>query len=100
MSIGEIIALGAFVISLVSITWKLHADMTSIKVTLQNDMNAIKITLERLLTKFEQVDKLDKRVDRLEESSIDAENIKKLEKRVDRLEKKIYHMGEDETSSD
>jgi ubiquinone biosynthesis protein UbiJ len=74
MSISDIVAVAAFLITLVGTSWKLHSDISSIKVNLQTEISSIKVILERLLTKFEEVDKL--------------------EKRIDRLEKKVFHLND------
>ena len=66
MSISDIVAVAAFLITLVGTSWKLHSDISSIKVNLQTEISSIKVILERLLTKFEEVEKLEKRIDRLE----------------------------------
>jgi|LakMenEpi03Aug12_release.lakeMendotaPanAssembly.Ray.scaffolds.fasta_scaffold3107330_1 hypothetical protein len=41
---------------------------------LSTEMSIIKITLEKLLTKFEQVEKIEKRVDRLEKKVFNLES--------------------------
>ena len=74
MSISDLVAVAAFLITLVGTSWKLHSDISSIKVNLQTEISSIKVILERLLTKFEEVDKL--------------------EKRIDRLEKKVFHLND------
>ena len=51
----DLVMLGTFVMTALATTWKLHVEITSIKVTLQE-----------LLTRFKMVDKLEERVDRLE----------------------------------
>jgi polyhydroxyalkanoate synthesis regulator phasin len=74
MSISDIVAVAAFLITLVGTSWKLHSDISSIKVNLQTEISSIKVILERLLTKFEEVDKLEKRIDRLEKKVFHLDN--------------------------
>lgn len=66
MNINDALGLAAFILTLLGTSWKLHADISSIKVNLQTEISSIKVILERLSTKFEQVDKLEKRIERLE----------------------------------
>jgi len=51
----DVIMLGTFVMTALATSWKLHSEMT-----------AIKLTLQELLTRFMMVDKIESRVDRLE----------------------------------
>ena len=74
MSISDIVAVAALLITLVGTSWKLHSDISSIKVNLQTEISSIKVILERLLTKFEEVDKLEKRIDRLEKKVFHLDN--------------------------
>jgi polyhydroxyalkanoate synthesis regulator phasin len=74
MSVSDIVAVAAFLITLVGTSWKLHSDISSIKVNLQTEISSIKVILERLLTKFEEVDKLEKRIDRLEKKVFHLDN--------------------------
>ena len=74
MSISDIVAVAALLITLVGTSWKLHSDISSIKVNLQTEISSIKVILERLLTKFEEVDKLEKRIDRLEKNVFHLDN--------------------------
>mgnify|MGYP003337385234 CR=1 FL=1 len=74
MGLTTLISLGAFIVTLVATSWKLHSDISSIKVNLQTEISSIKVILERLLTKFEQVDKLEKRVERLEKKVFHLES--------------------------
>ena len=74
MSVSDIVAVAAFLVTLVGTSWKLHADISSIKVNLQTEISSIKVILERLLTKFEEVDKLEKRIDRLEKKVFHLDN--------------------------
>lgn len=61
MEVRDLIMLGSFILTILGTSWKLH-----------NEISTIKITLERLATKFE--------------------DIVKLEKRIERLEKKVFHL--------
>jgi len=72
--IGDLIGLGAFILTLLGTSWKLHSDISSIKINLQTEISSIKVILERLVTKFEQVDRLEKRVDRLEKKVFHLED--------------------------
>ena len=74
MSINDIVAVSAFLLTLVGTSWKLHSDISSIKVNLQTEISSIKVILERLLTKFEEVDRLEKRIDRLEKKVFHLDN--------------------------
>jgi len=59
------LALGSLFITLIGASWVLH-----------NELSAIRVSVEKLIVKFEQVEKI--------------------EKRVDRLEKKVFHIDEAE----
>ena len=72
MQTSELASIAALLLTLVGTSWKLHSEISSIKINLQMEITSIKLILERLVTRFEEVDKL--------------------EKRVDRLEKKVFHM--------
>lgn len=61
MEMRDLFMLGSFIITILGTSWKLHTEISTIK-----------ITLERLATRFEDV--------------------AKLEKRIDRLEKKVFHL--------
>lgn len=61
MEIRDLVMLGSFILTILATSWKLHSEISTIK-----------ITLERLATKFEDV--------------------VKLEKRIERLEKKVFHL--------
>jgi hypothetical protein len=114
MGIGEFAAIAALVLTLIGASWKLYSEMASIKIGLREDITCIKLILERLVTKFEQFDKLEKRVDAMEKVFVDSTSLEKLEKKVDkveaistdvetfekleqrvgRLERKIFHMDD------
>lgn len=66
MQINDFIAISAMMLTLVGTSWKLHSEISSIKNNLQTEISSIKVILERLVTKFEEVEKLERRVDRLE----------------------------------
>ena len=55
MTIEIVFGLVAFIGTIVGAAWKLNTEIS-----------VIKVTLEKLLTKFEQVEKIEKRVERLE----------------------------------
>ena len=55
MEMRDLLMLGSFILTILGTSWKLHTEISTIK-----------ITLERLATKFEEVDRLEKRIDRLE----------------------------------
>jgi len=55
MEMRDFFMLGSFILTILGTSWKLHTEISTIK-----------ITLERLATKFEDVGKLEKRIERLE----------------------------------
>jgi len=65
MEMRDLFMLGSFILTILGTSWKLHSEISTIK-----------ITLERLATRFEDVAKLEKRIDRLEKKvfHLDTEN--------------------------
>jgi len=63
MELRDFLMLGTFILTILGTSWKLHAEISTIK-----------ITLERLATKFEEVDRLEKRIDRLEKKVFSLDN--------------------------
>jgi len=55
MEIRDIVMLGSFILTILGTSWKLH-----------NEISTIKIVLERLSTNFKDIAKLEKRIERLE----------------------------------
>ena len=62
----DLVMLGSGLLTILGTSWKLHSEISTIK-----------ITLERLATRFEDV--------------------AKLEKRIDRLEKKVFHLDDQDS---
>ena len=63
MEIRDLLMLGSFILTILGTSWKLHTEISTIK-----------ITLERLATKFEDVGKLEKRIERLEKKVFNLED--------------------------
>lgn len=63
MQMNELITAAGFLLTVIATSWKLHSEISSIK-----------LILERLVTKFEQVDRIEKRVDRLEKKVFHLDN--------------------------
>jgi ubiquinone biosynthesis protein UbiJ len=63
IELRDLIMLGSFIITIIGTSWKLHTEISTIK-----------ITLERLATKFEDVGKLEKRIERLEKRVFHIDN--------------------------
>jgi polyhydroxyalkanoate synthesis regulator phasin len=63
MEMRDLFMLGSFILTILGTSWKLHTDISTIK-----------ITLERLATRFEDVAKLEKRIDRLEKKVFHLDN--------------------------
>jgi len=63
MEMRDLLMLGSFILTILGTSWKLHTEISTIK-----------ITLERLATKFEDVGKLEKRIERLEKKVFNLED--------------------------
>jgi polyhydroxyalkanoate synthesis regulator phasin len=63
MEMRDLFMLGSFILTILGTSWKLHTEISTIK-----------ITLERLATRFEDVAKLEKRIDRLERKVFHLDN--------------------------
>lgn len=66
IQLRDLMMLASFILTILGTSWKLHTEISTIK-----------ITLERLATRFEDVGKL--------------------EKRIERLEKKVFHLDDSDS---
>ena len=64
MDYEKIVTLGTFMILILTTSWKLHSELS-----------AIKLILKELSTRFEQVGRLEKRVERLEKRVFDLDQM-------------------------